>query len=220
MRALVIGSSGGIGAALMDELQARGARVTGLSRRKGGLDVTDEASVMAAFADLTGAFDLIIVATGALISTRDRPEKGLREVTAEELAAQYRINAIGPMLLLKHALPLLPRDRRAVFAAMSARVGSIGDNALGGWHSYRASKTGLNQLLHGAAIELARTHKQAIVAALHPGTVATPFTKAYAQSHDRVAPKVAAKNLLNVIDGLSLSQSGGFFDYAGQEIPW
>lgn len=220
MRALVIGTSGGIGAAIARELGARGADVTGVSRSGDGLDVTDEGSVAAAFAKLEGTFDLIFVATGALVSTRDGPEKSIRELTAEELTAQHRINAIGPMLVLKHALPLIPRDRRAVFAALSARVGSIGDNGLGGWHSYRASKAALNQLLHGAAIELGRSHKQAIVAALHPGTVATPFTEAFAASHDRVLPDVAAARLLDVIEGLTPAQSGGFFDYAGKVIPW
>ena len=220
MRALVIGSSGGIGAAIAEELQQRGTRVTGLSRRNDGLDVRDETFVAAAFAGLEGTFDLVFVATGTLISTRDRPEKSIRELTANEMAAQFAINAIGPMLVLKHASPFLPKDRRAVFAALSARVGSIGDNTLGGWHSYRASKAGLNQLLHGAAIELARTHKKTIVAALHPGTVATPFTKAYAGSHDRVAPRHAAGRLLDVLDRLQPEHSGGFYDYAGKTIPW
>ena len=220
MRALVIGASGGIGAAIVAELERRDASVIGLSRSRDGLDVADEASVKGAFSNLSGTFDLIFVATGALVSTREGPEKGIKDITAEELSAQHRINAIGPMLALKHALPFLPRDRRCAFAALSARVGSIGDNHLGGWHSYRASKAALNQLLHGASIELARTHKQAIIAALHPGTVATPFTQAYAASHDRVPPSRAAGNLIDVIQGLTPDQSGGFFDYQGKTIPW
>lgn len=220
MKGLVIGASGGIGRAVAAALEARGAAVTRLSRRGDGLDVTDEASVAAALGALEGPFDLIFVASGALTVRAARPEKSLRDVSAEELLAQYAVNAVGPMLVLKHAVKLLPRDRRSVFAVLSARVGSIGDNRLGGWHSYRAAKSGLNQLVHGASIEVARTHKQAVVACLHPGTVATPFTEAYAASHPRVAPEVAAENLLNVIDGLTPAQSGGFFDYAGQAIPW
>ena len=220
MRALVIGSSGGIGAAVLGELKRRGWNVTGLSRKTDGLDVTDSESVTRVLGALDGPFDLVFVATGALTSKARRPEKSLAEVTAAELAAQYAINAIGPMLALQQAIHLMPRHRRAVFAALSARVGSIGDNRLGGWHSYRASKAGLNQLLHGAAIELRRTHPDLIVAALHPGTVATPFTEAYAASHTRVPPEDAARALIDVIDGLGPEASGGFFDYAGKSVPW
>ena len=220
MRALVVGSSGGIGQALTSELQSRQWDVTGLSRSNDGLDITDPTSIETTFAKLDGTFDLIFVATGALISTNLRPEKSLREVTAEELMAQYQVNAIGPISVLKAARPLIPKDRRFVFAALSARVGSIGDNQLGGWHSYRASKAALNQLLKGASIELSRSHAQAIVVALHPGTVATPFTEAYAQSHDRTPPNVAARNLLKVVENLSSDATGGFFDYAARPIPW
>lgn len=220
MRALIVGSSGGIGGAISAELVGRGFEVTGLSRSTHGLDVSDEAAVARNLAKVDGPFDLVCVATGALVSLGARPEKSIREITADELSAQYRINAIGPVLVLKHALPLMPSDRRAVFAALSARVGSIGDNRLGGWHSYRASKAALNQLLHGAAIEVARSHPQAIVAALHPGTVATPFTEAYAASHDRVSAPEAAKALVDVIQNLTPEASGGFFDYAGRSIPW
>lgn len=220
MRALVIGSSGGIGQAVVKELENRSWGVTGLSRSHDGLDITDDASVEAAFAKLDGTFDLIFVATGALVSNNTRPEKSLREITSEELIAQYQVNAIGPMNVLKHGRAYLPRDRRSVFATLSARVGSIGDNHLGGWHSYRASKAALNQLVKGASVELARSHPSAIVVALHPGTVATPFTEAYAQSHDRVSPGEAALNLVNVMDGLNADATGGFFDYAGRPIPW
>ena len=133
---------------------------------------------------------------------------------------QLAVNAVGPALVLKHALRLLPRDRRAVLAALSARVGSIGDNAIGGWHSYRAAKAALNQILHGAAIELARTHREAVVLALHPGTVATAFTARYAGRHRTVPPEEAAANLLAVIEGATPAMSGGFYDYAGEAIPW
>ncbi len=220
MRAMIVGSSGGIGAAFADELVAQGGDVVRLSRSQNRLDVTDEISLERAFSKLEGTFDLVFVASGALVSTRERPEKSIRELTVEELAEQHRINAIGPIMVLKHAMPFLPRDRRAVFAALSARVGSIGDNRLGGWHSYRASKAALNQLLHGAAIELQRTHRQAIVVALHPGTVATKFTEAYADSHERVSPDTAARNLLDVMQRLEPSQTGGFYDYSGKPIPW
>ncbi|WP_102108224.1 SDR family NAD(P)-dependent oxidoreductase [Oceaniglobus roseus] len=219
MRALVIGASGGIGAAIATELRDRGHDVTALSRSGDGLDVTDEASVAQHLGRLDGPFDLVFVATGALVVDGHQPEKSLKALSAEGLCGQFAVNAIGPALVLKHALRLIPRNRRAVFAALSARVGSIGDNGLGGWYSYRASKAALNQLIHGAAIEIGRTHRQAIAVCLHPGTVATDFTAGY-PDHDKVTPAAAAKNLLDVIDGLTPDQSGGFYDYAGKEIPW
>lgn len=219
-RALVIGTSGGIGQAISAELRQQGVAVTGLSRSGDGLDVTDEASIAAHLGALEGTFDLILVATGALVIDGAEPEKSLRHVTAKALADQYTLNAIGPMLVMKHALHLLPREGRSVFAVLSARVGSIGDNRLGGWHSYRAAKAGVNQLIHGASIELARSHKEAIAVCLHPGTVKTAFTAKYAAAHKTVAPERAAKNLISVIEGLATDQSGGFFDYAGHEIPW
>lgn len=217
-RALVLGASGGIGRAVARELERRGARVTGLSRAADGLDVTDEASVRAALGRLDHPFDLVFVATGALTCTRPAPEKALADLEAEELVAQVRLNALGPALVLKHLRSHVPRRGRWVFAALSARVGSIGDNGLGGWYSYRTSKAALNSLLHGAAVELARSRREAIVACLHPGTVDTPFTAGY--DHDKVSPGRAAERLIDVIDALEPGQSGGFFDYAGREIPW
>ena len=218
--ALVIGASGGIGSALSAGLAAKGVAVTGLSRRDHGFDVTDEASIAAHLGALSGPFDLVFVATGALVIDGAEPEKSLRTVMPQALADQYALNAIGPLMVMKHALPLLPRKGRSVFAALSARVGSIGDNRLGGWHSYRAAKAGLNQLIHGASIELARTHKEAIAVCLHPGTVETAFTAKYAAAHATVPPAQAAENLIGVIDALTPDQTGGFFDYAGREIPW
>jgi NAD(P)-dependent dehydrogenase (short-subunit alcohol dehydrogenase family) len=216
-QALLIGDTGGIGSAIRAELESRGTAVTGLSRSN-GLDVTDESSVEAALKSLDGPFDLIFVATGALTSGAG-PEKTLRHLSPDEFTAQMQLNALGPALILKHALRLIPRDRRAVFAALSARVGSIGDNHLGGWYSYRASKAALNALIHGAAVEIGRSRKHAIVACLHPGTVATRFTENY-PDHDKVTPDVAASRLIDVVTSLTPEQTGGFFDYAGREIPW
>lgn len=219
MRALVIGASGGIGAAVAAALAARGAQVTGLSR-KDGLDVTDEPAVARVLAPLQAPFDLVFVATGALAPPGLGPEKSLRALDPAQAAAQFALNATGPVLVLKHALRLLPRDGRAVFAALSARVGSIGDNALGGWYSYRASKAALNQMLHTAAIEVARTHRHAIVTALHPGTVGTGFGAEFHRGRATVTPETAAGNLLAVIDRLAPADTGGFFDWAGDRIPW
>jgi NAD(P)-dependent dehydrogenase (short-subunit alcohol dehydrogenase family) len=216
-KALVIGAGGGIGAALTKALAVRGP-VVGLGRAQ-GLDVTDEASVVAALGRLEGPFETVIVATGALAPPGRTPEKTLRALDAGQMAAQFAVNATGPLLVLKHALRLMPRDRRAVFAALSARVGSIGDNRLGGWYSYRASKAALNQLVHTAAIEVARSHPQAVLAAVHPGTVATRFTEGY-PDHGKVTPDVAAGHILTVLDGLAPTQSGGFFDWSGAVVPW
>lgn len=218
--ALIIGSSGGIGSALTDTLTTRGVAVTGLSRSRDGLDVTDEASVEQALGALEGPFDLIFVATGALEINGAEPEKSLRHITAEAMIDQFKLNTVGPSLVLKHAMRLLPRKGRSVFAALSARVGSIGDNNLGGWYSYRTSKAALNQMLHGAAIELGRNHKDLICVALHPGTVETSFTEKYVANHPTVPAPEAAQNLLSVLDGLTPEQTGRFFDWQGKEVPW
>lgn len=218
--ALIIGNSGGIGSAMEGALVARGVQVTGLSRSRDGLDVTDEASVQRALGGLSGRFDLIFVATGALEINGAAPEKTLRALDPKALADQFALNAMGPALVLKHALPLLPRDDRSVFAVLSARVGSIGDNRLGGWYSYRTAKAALNQLIHSAAIELARTHRQLACVCLHPGTVETDFTRAYLGRHPAVPAPEAAERLLDVITGLTPADTGRFLDYSGQEIPW
>jgi len=136
------------------------------------------------------------------------------------MADQFAVNTIGPALVLRSAHRLLPRDRRGVFAVLSARVGSIGDNRLGGWVSYRAAKAAVNQVVHTAAIELSRTHPHSICVALHPGTVQTRFTEKYLGRHPSVPPEEAAANLLGVLDQLDPAQSGGFFDWAGKPVPW
>jgi len=220
MRVLIIGATGGIGSALAAEAISRGARVTGLSRRADGLDITEEASVAHHLGRLEGPFDAIWVATGALDIGEHGPEKALRDIDADALAAQFALNATGPALVLKHAAALLPRRGRAVFAALSARVGSIGDNRSGGWYAYRASKAALNQIVHSAAIELARTHRHLICVALHPGTVATPFTERYLGRHPSVSPQDAARNLWSVTDALTPRHTGGFYDWTGKQVAW
>ena len=219
-KALIIGASGGIGAALAGGLEARGAEVTRLSRRDDGLDLTDPASVERTLGALDGPFETVLVATGALEPDGHQPEKALRQISAEAMAAHFALNATGPALVLRHLPRLLPRDRPSTFAALSARVGSIGDNHLGGWHGYRAAKAALNQLVHGAAIELARTHRAAVCVVLHPGTVATRLTETHGAGHARVSPETAAANLLGVLDGLTPANTGGFFDWAGKAVPW
>jgi NAD(P)-dependent dehydrogenase (short-subunit alcohol dehydrogenase family) len=178
--------------------------------------VTDAGSVDAVLGGVSGPFDLIFVAVGVL----GTPEKSLDAIDAGAMAEVMAVNAIGPALILRHLPRLLPRSGRSVCAVLSARVGSIGDNRIGGWYSYRASKAALNQIVHGAAIEVGRSHKDSIVVALHPGTVQTAFTAEYAGRHKTVTAQEAAGNLLGVTGGLTVEQSGGFFDYAGAVVPW
>lgn len=219
-RALIIGASGGIGSAVAAALAVRGVAVTGLSRRADGLEITNEASVAQALRRLDGPFDLILVATGALEIAGAAPEKTLKSLDPVAMTDQFAVNCVGPAMVLKHALPLLPRAGRSVFAALSARVGSIGDNAKGGWYSYRSAKAALNQIVHTGAIELGRSHPEAICVALHPGTVRTAFTEKYLGRHPSVPAEVAAQNLLRVIDGLGRADSGLFFDWQGARVPW
>ena len=167
------------------------------------------------------AMTLVFIATGVLHHGFE-PERGWRALQADHLLRDFRVNAVGPALVARHFLPLLPRDRRAVFAALSARVGSIGDNRLGGWHSYRASKAALNMILRNLAIELARTHPQAVVAGLHPGTVDTglsePFQKGV-KPDKLFTAELSAERLLAVMDALTPADSGRVFAWDGQPIP-
>ncbi|MGY3437670.1 MULTISPECIES: SDR family NAD(P)-dependent oxidoreductase [unclassified Marinovum] len=219
-RALIIGASGGIGGAVSANLRAQGVDVTGLSRSADGFDVTEETSIVRHLSALEPGYDLILVATGALEIEGTAPEKTIRDLEPQAMAAQFALNTIGPAMVLKHGARLLAKDRRAVMAVLSARVGSIGDNRLGGWYSYRVAKAGVNQMVHSFAIELGRSHSRAICVALHPGTVATRFTQNYQGRHPTVAPQDAAGNLLSVIEGLAVEDSGGFYDWAGSEVEW
>ncbi len=234
MRALVVGASGGLGAALVARLaaDARYSQVIAWSRTPvpvtgekiipvHRIDLKDEATIAAAAGSL-GEIDLTIVATGLLHDGDLKPEKSWRSLDPSAMMRAFEINTIGPALIAKHVLPLLPRDRRAVFAALSARVGSIGDNRLGGWHSYRASKAALNQLVRCFSIELSPKRPQAICVGLHPGTVDTELSKPYqsgAPNHTLFTPEQSARHLLDVLDGLTPAQSGRVYDWAGAEIP-
>ncbi|ROU03597.1 SDR family NAD(P)-dependent oxidoreductase [Histidinibacterium lentulum] len=217
--ALVIGASGGIGAALAAELYRRGARVTALSRKLDGLDVTDPDSVATHLGALAGPFDTIVLATGILAPEGMGPEKALSQVSPEQMARTFAVNTLGPALVLAEVERLLPRRDPSRVGVLSARVGSIGDNRIGGWHSYRASKAAVNQIVRGAAIEIGRKRKEAAIVALHPGTVDTPFTADY-PGHSKVAADEAARNLCDVLASLTPGQTGRFFAWDGSEIPW
>lgn len=231
--AAVFGASGGIGRALSAALVERGLAVWAGSRsgeelvegaRPFRFDLGDEDSIRQA-TDLMkdDPPDLVIVATGVLtLSDGTGPERSFKAIDGAAMAQMFAANTIGPALIAKHMLPLMPRDRRCMFAALSARVGSIGDNRLGGWHSYRASKAALNMLVRNFAIEFARTHKQGVVVALHPGTVDTALSEPFqgnVPDRQLTQPSQAAENLLSVIDGLTPEDSGGHFDWKGEAIP-
>jgi NAD(P)-dependent dehydrogenase (short-subunit alcohol dehydrogenase family) len=225
--AVVIGASGGIGRAIADALASRGhfAEVVRLSRSgTPALDITSEPAIAQAAADVAargGALRLVFDATGFLHDDDFQPEKSWTQIDPEHLRKSFATNAIGPALLMKHFLPLLSSDGRAVFATLSAKVGSIGDNELGGWYAYRAAKAALNQLVKTASVELKRRKPQAVCVALHPGTVATGLTGPFDKSGlDVQTPGDAAACLLTAIDRLQPTDSGGFLDRFGQKLPW
>lgn len=233
--AAVFGASGGIGCALCEALAARGCeRVYAGSRTGAALglagevpfafDLTDEASIAAAVALMKDdPPEWVIVATGVLtLADGTGPERTYKRIEAGAMAEVFALNTIGPALIAKHALALMPRSRHFTFAALSARVGSISDNRIGGWHSYRASKAALNMLLKNLAIEMARTHPEGVVVGLHPGTVdsalSQPFQGSLAEGQ-LTWPANAAANLLGVLAGLGPAQSGRVFDFRGEEVP-
>ena len=231
--ALVIGAGGGLGAALVQALSITGehgidgALALGRSTQP-AIDYSDEASLenaaawVAAQCAAEGAeLRLLIVASGFLHGAAGQPERSWAQLDAEYLSEVFRINAIGPALVMKHFLPLLPRQGRCVAGFVSAKVGSIGDNALGGWYGYRAAKAALNQLVKTAAIELKRRNLQALCVALHPGTVDTALSKPFAKAGLKLrSPDVAAKELLSVLAGLEPQQTGTLVDYQGNTLPW
>ncbi len=226
--AVVIGAGGGIGAAMADLLAQEGAFAT-VHRfaRAGGaqpIDITDEASIAAA-ADIVKAGPpptLVFVATGLLHRGDRGPEKTMAALDPGWLAELYAVNAIGPALVAKHLLPLMPARGRTVFAALGARVGSIGDNALGGWHGYRASKAALVMMIRTLAIEQRRRNPSSLVVALHPGTVDTALSQPFQGNvapGKLFTPERAALQLLDVIEGLKPADSGGHFAWDGSPVP-
>ena len=232
--AAVFGASGGIGQALCSTLVELGCeRIYAGSRAASDptddaitpftFDLTDESSIAAAAKFMRDdPPQWILVATGALIlADGSGPERTYKRIDTTHMAEVLALNTIGPAIIAKHMLPLMPRAEPGIFAALSARVGSIGDNGLGGWHSYRASKAALNMLLKNFAIELGRTHPKAIVAGLHPGTVETGLSAPF-QSNvpdgKLFTPEFSARKLLDVLANLCPEDSGYVFDWQGERI--
>lgn len=224
--AVVFGASGGLGRAFVSRLRAEGAFAQVLAFSRSGApptDITDDAAVAAALdrAAEAGPLRLIINACGFLHDARFSPEKSWRALDAAHMAQAFAVNAIGPALIFKHALPRLPREGKAVCVTLSAKVGSIGDNRLGGWHSYRASKAAQNQIVRTVSIELARTRPEAVVVALHPGTTDTALSAPFGKTGLTVrSPEESVVRLLSVIDGLSPLDNGAFLSHDGTPLPW
>lgn len=233
--ACVFGASGGIGRALCETLAARGCEViyagsrgghgpAGAQYRPFAFDLTDEASIAAAAQAMRAdPPEWVILATGVLtLPDGTGPERTYKRLEAASMAEVFALNTIGPALIAKHILPLMPRGAPFTFAALSARVGSVSDNRLGGWHSYRASKAALNMLLRNFALEMARTHPESVIVGLHPGTVdsalSAPFQSGLPDGQ-LTCPQDAAANLLRVLAGLTPAQSGRVFDFRGEEVP-
>jgi NAD(P)-dependent dehydrogenase (short-subunit alcohol dehydrogenase family) len=233
--AAVFGARGGIGRALCAALAAGGTQVIHAGSRSGrgpaipgvrpfAFNLRDEASIAAAAETMRAEPpEWVIVATGVLtLPDGTGPERTFRRLDAAAMAEVFALNTIGPALIAKHMLPLMPRGRPFTFAALSARVGSISDNRLGGWHSYRASKAALNMLLRNFALEMARTHPESVVVGLHPGTVDSALSAPFQSglpSGQLSAPDEAAANLIGVLAGLTPEQSGRVFDFRGAEVP-
>lgn len=234
MRSVIVGASGGIGGALTRQLVQAGHEVHALSRTGrttiegaigGIIDTDDEASIEAAAAVVKahGAPDWVIVASGLLSDeTGLTPEKTYRNQSADAFAKVFAVNTVGPALVAKHFLPVMPRNGEAIFAALSARIGSISDNRLGGWHAYRASKAALNMLIRNFAIEQGRRNPDFIALGLHPGTVDTALSKPFqsnVSAEQLFTAEQSAAHLIRVLGERTPADSGKVFDWAGNEIP-
>jgi NAD(P)-dependent dehydrogenase (short-subunit alcohol dehydrogenase family) len=224
-RALVIGAGGAIGGAFVRALQddARCVHVEQVSRSQGsGFDLCDEHSVatQASACAHAGPYQLIVDATGALTIDGEGPEKTLAALSPERLAKAFQLNAIGPILVLRHFAALLAPGP-SVYAKLSARVGSIADNRKGGWYGYRASKAAMNMLLQTAAIELQRKNAQLRVVALQPGTVRSELSRPFSAGVSQLLePAQSVAGMLSALGGLQPRSGAHFVDYQGQEVPW
>ena len=239
LKVVVIGTTGGIGSAFKEIFLdhpkvdvvfslSRNATDTGSSKLENiSIDLEKPKSIEDAATQIqscAGTVNLVVLASGLLHDGPDfQPERTWSSLTAQSLERAFRVNAIGPALLAKNFLPLLTTLKKSSFIALSARVGSITDNRLGGWHSYRASKSALNMLIKTFSIELARRNPKAVCAALHPGTVDTQLSKPFQRNipqDDLKGAIESAAQLISVIDDLTPDESGGFFAWDGTEIQY
>ena len=220
-RALVFGASGGIGQAFSRFLENKlgSENVVKISRSFDGFEISDEEKIFKLSESIEGSFNLIINATGVLQTTEEGPEKTINVVKQKSMIDMMTINAIGPALLLKNFSKRLDKTKFSVFVNLSARVGSITDNRLGGWISYRSSKAALNQIIKTSSIEINRRNKNAICVGLHPGTVKTRFTEKFQNTTETISPDESVKMMMNVVENLSVDDNGYCFAYDGKVIP-
>ena len=220
-RALVFGASGGIGQAFSRFLEDKlgSENVVNVSRSFDGFEISDEEKILKFSESIEGSFNLIINATGVLQTTEEGPEKTINVVKQKSMSDMMTINAIGPALLLKNFSKKLDKTKFSVFVNLSARVGSITDNRLGGWISYRSSKAALNQIIKTSSIEINRRNKNAICVGLHPGTVKTSFTEKFQNTTETISPDESVKMMMNVVENLSVDDNGYCFAYDGKVIP-
>lgn len=243
--ALIVGASRGIGLGFVQHLlrddrttclyatyRQESAELVGLAQEYGDrlvclpMDVTDEAQIEAGMAQIYSRSDrlhLVIYCVGLLHDGALQPEKSLRQINAEHLSRYFQVNSIGAILLAKHLLPLLRHDDRSLFASISARLGSIGENQLGGWYGYRASKAALNMLMRTVAIEYGRTSPRTIVVTLHPGTTDTALSRPFQKNvppEKLFSVERTVTQLLTVMENLTQADSGQFFSWDGTQLPW
>lgn len=220
-RALVFGASGGIGQAFSRFLESKlgSENVVKISRSFDGFEISDEEKIFKLSESIEGSFNLIINATGVLQTTEEGPEKTINVVKQKLMIDMMTINAIGPALLLKNFSKKLDKTKFSVFVNLSARVGSITDNRLGGWISYRSSKAALNQIIKTSSIEINRRNKNAICVGLHPGTVKTRFTEKFQNTTETISPEDSVEMMMKVIESLSVDDNGYCFAYDGKVIP-
>ena len=220
-RALVFGASGGIGHAFSRFLEDKlgSENVVNVSRSFDGFEISDEEKILKFSESIEGSFNLIINATGVLQTTEEGPEKTINVVKQKSMIDMMTINAIGPALLLKNFSKKLDKTKFSVFVNLSARVGSITDNTLGGWISYRSSKAALNQIIKTSSIEINRRNKNAICVGLHPGTVKTRFTEKFQNTTETISPEESVEMMMKVIESLSVDDNGYCFAYDGKVIP-
>lgn len=225
--AIIVGASGGIGSKFSDKIISlnKFKRVIKLSRRgEIPVDLSSETSIAESVVNIykiTSNVNLIIDCTGFLHDETQKPEKNLRDLTKSKMIKSFTLNAIGPALLMKHYFPILSQNNKSVYVKLSAKVGSISDNKMGGWYSYRSSKAALNQLIRCGSIELKRMKRHAICIAMHPGTVDTKMSKPFMKSNLKIkSSEDTANEMVNVINNLKLNDTGKFFDYTGNVINW